>query len=83
LGTPSQLRSLAGQEHGRTIPLVVIALRPTQGMIRSLIGFSAFIRPTSIAIAMEAILLPMIKRSLLWASVALGTAALSLCALIT
>jgi len=24
LGTPSQLRSLAGQEHGRTIPLVEI-----------------------------------------------------------
>jgi hypothetical protein len=32
---------------------------------------------------MEAILLRMIKRTLLWPSVAVGTAALSLCALIT
>ncbi len=41
------------------------------------------LRPTNIAIAMEAILLRAIKRTLLWATVALATVALSLSALIT
>jgi hypothetical protein len=61
-------------------PEAVLALRPTQDIMRFHL---CLLRPTNIAIAMEAILLRLIKLTLLWASVALGTAALSLCALIT